>query len=59
MIKWLNQSRNPTHPGGDREEGESYGGSCGVFGDWVVIGSFTPLTGQQAETHKPQEGPHS
>lgn len=44
-------------PGGDGEEREGHGGACGVHGDTSDVMSATPLTGQHAETHKPQEGP--
>lgn len=52
------ESCSPTHPGGDREEWEGHSGACRVHRDTSDVLSVTPQTSQQAETHKPQEGPH-
>lgn len=45
-------------PSGDREEREGHGGTCSILRNPADIMCASPLTGQQAETYEPQEGPH-
>lgn len=52
-------SDSPPHPGGNREEREGDSGAGGVLGDSSDIKRMTPLASQEAETHEPQERPHT